>query len=99
MKQKLAKSSAKQWLQNVSPKVKQFFAKLSENRWLQAILPIVCLAVIILVFGLATKGRFVTKINLNMIVDQALIVAVVATGASYISQPATSTSPWVPVLP
>ena len=64
--------------------MKQKFAKLSENRWLQTVLPILCLAVIVAIFGVATKGRFVTKVNLNMIIDQALIVAVVATGASYI---------------
>ena len=64
--------------------MKQTLMKLKENRFLQAVLPILCLAVIIVIFGLATKGRFVTKVNLNMIVDQALIVAVVATGASYI---------------
>ncbi len=64
--------------------MKQTIMRLKENRWLQVVLPIACLAVIILIFGLATKGRFVTKINLNMIIDQALIVGVVATGASYI---------------
>lgn len=64
--------------------MKQKLAKLSENRWLQTVLPILCLAVIVVIFGVATKGRFVTKVNLNMIIDQALIVAVVATGASYI---------------
>lgn len=64
--------------------MKQTMMKLKENRYLQAVLPVACLAVIILIFGLATGGRFVTRVNLNMIVDQALIVAVVATGASYI---------------
>ena len=64
--------------------MKQVFLRLKENRWLQVFLPIVCLAAIIVIFALATKGRFVTPVNLNMIVDQALIVAVVATGASYI---------------
>lgn len=64
--------------------MKQTLLKLKENRWLQAALPILCLVAIIVIFGLATKGRFVTKVNLNMIIDQALIVAVVATGASYI---------------
>lgn len=64
--------------------MKQTMMKLKENRYLQAVLPVACLAVIILIFGLATRGRFVTRVNLNMIVDQALIVAVVATGASYI---------------
>lgn len=64
--------------------MKQTMMKLKENRYLQAVLPVACLAVIILIFGLTTRGRFVTRVNLNMIVDQALIVAVVATGASYI---------------
>lgn len=64
--------------------MKQAIMKLKENRWLQTILPLVCLAAIILIFALATKGRFVTAVNINMIIDQTLIVAVVATGASYI---------------
>ena len=58
--------------------MKQVFLRLKENRWLQVFLPIVCLAAIIVIFALATKGRFVTPVNLT------LIVAVVATGASYI---------------
>ncbi|MGM9607260.1 MAG: ABC transporter permease [Oscillospiraceae bacterium] len=64
--------------------MKQTVMKLKENRWLQTVLPIACLALIIVIFGVATKGRFVTGTNINLIIDQALIVAVVATGASYI---------------
>ncbi len=64
--------------------MKQKISRLAENRWLQTILPILCLAAIVAIFAAATKGRFVTKVNLNMILDQALIVGVVATGASYI---------------
>ncbi len=64
--------------------MKQAIMKLKENRWLQTVLPIVCLAAIIAIFAAATKGRFVTPVNINMIVGQAVIVAVVATGASYI---------------
>ena len=64
--------------------MKQTLMRLKEHRWLSAALPIVCLAAIAVIFAAATKGRFVTPVNINMIIDQALIVAVVATGASYI---------------
>ena len=64
--------------------MKQTLMKLKEQRWLSAVLPIVCLIAIVIIFGAATRGRFVTLVNINMIIDQALIVAVVATGASYI---------------
>lgn len=84
MKHKLAGSSEKQETRRFWSEAGRFFTRLSENRWLQTVLPVVCLAVIFLIFGVASHGRFVTKINIKMIVDQALIVAVVATGASYI---------------
>lgn len=64
--------------------MKQAILKLKENRWLQTVLPIACLGAIFLIFSVATKGRFVTAVNLKSIVNQALVVAVVATGASYI---------------
>ena len=64
--------------------MKQTLMKLKEHRWLSAILPIVCLIAIVIIFGAATGGRFVSKVNLNSIINQALTVAIVATGASYI---------------
>lgn len=59
-------------------------SKMKESRWLQAVLPIVCLAAIIVIFAVATKGRFTSAVNIKAVINQALVVAVVATGASYI---------------
>lgn len=56
----------------------------TEQRWFVHVLPIILLAALVLFFALRTKGRFVTPSILKMIFEQALIVATIATGASFI---------------
>lgn len=57
---------------------------ISEQRWFVHTLPIIFLILLVLFFAVQTKGRFVTPTVLKMIFQQALIVATVATGASFI---------------
>lgn len=58
--------------------------KIKENRWLERLLPIGILAILVIFFAMATQGRFIAERNLKIIIDQTLIVATVATGASFI---------------
>lgn len=58
--------------------------KFAENRWTSRLLSPIILALLILVFSLATGGRFGNVRNLTMILEQALVVGTVATGAVFI---------------
>lgn len=64
--------------------MKDKLMRLKENRWLFTVLPVIWLVLIVLIFSVATRGRFVSKTNISVIISQALTTAVVATGASYI---------------
>lgn len=66
---------------------KSFLTKLktiTEQRWFVQTLPIVFLLALVLVFSILTKGKFSDPKMLKLIFQQAVIVATVATGASFI---------------
>jgi ribose transport system permease protein len=58
--------------------------KIREKRWTTRLISLVMLVGLALIFSITTGGRFLTNRNIKIIVDQALIVATVATGASFI---------------
>ena len=62
----------------------EWFLRLKESRFIGPILPIAILLILTGFFANVTDGRFVTPQNLKIILDQALIVATVATGAAFI---------------
>lgn len=55
-----------------------------EQRWFIHTLPIIFLVLLVIMFSILTKGRFMDKNILLIIMKQALIVGTVATGASFI---------------
>lgn len=57
---------------------------ITEQRWFVQTLPIVFLLALVLVFSILTKGKFSDPKMLKLIFQQAVIVATVATGASFI---------------
>ena len=57
---------------------------ISEQRWFIHTLPIIFLVLLVIMFSVLTKGRFMDKNILLIIMKQALIVGTVATGASFI---------------
>jgi ribose transport system permease protein len=58
--------------------------KIKESRWTSRLFSPVILLLLICAFSILTGGRFTNARNLKMIVDQALIVATVASGAVFI---------------
>ncbi len=58
--------------------------KIRESRWTSRLLSPGILLLLIIVFSIATNGRFSQPQNLNIVLQQALIVATVATGAVFI---------------
>lgn len=62
----------------------QRFKKFSESRLFTQLLPVGFLLVLVAFFAVATGGRFVSATSLKIILDQALIVGTVATGAAFI---------------
>ena len=56
----------------------------TEQKWFIQTLPIVFLVLLFIFFSIATNGRLIDKNTLLIIFRQALIVATVATGASFI---------------
>lgn len=60
------------------------FNKIAENRWTSRLLSPIILLLLIVVFAIATGGRFSNPRNLQMILEQALVVGTVATGAVFI---------------
>lgn len=63
---------------------KRSLMKFRESRWMERLLPVVILVLMVLFFSSMTGGRFSTGKNLKIILDQALVIATVATGASFI---------------
>jgi ribose transport system permease protein len=58
--------------------------RIKENRMTLILLPILMLLVILFIFTIMTRGNFLTARNLNVIIQQAMIVATVSTGACFI---------------
>lgn len=65
-------------------KFQRTFLKIKDNRLTSMLLPVFWLVLLIVIFGIATKGSFFESFNIQIIIDQTLIVAAVATGASFI---------------
>lgn len=61
-----------------------FINRIRENRWLHSVIPFVLLAVMTLIFSIATHGDFTSAKNVNVILGQTLVTAVVSTGAAFI---------------
>ena len=55
-----------------------------ESRLFAQLLPVIFLALLIVFFSAMTGGRFTSLISMKIILEQALIVGVVATGAAFI---------------
>ena len=64
--------------------MKTTFLKIKESRWTSRLLSPIILVLIVLAFSIATDGRFSSTRNMTMIIQQALIVSTVATGAVFI---------------
>lgn len=64
--------------------MKATFARIMENRWFSRMLSPMFLLLLALLFSLLTGGRFSNPRNLRMVLEQALVVATVATGAVFI---------------
>ena len=58
--------------------------KVKESRWTSRLLSPIILVLLAVIFSVATSGRFSDPTNIKTIVEQSLIVGVVATGASFI---------------
>jgi ribose transport system permease protein len=65
-------------------KMREAVLKIKENRWTLVLLPFLMLLLIGAIFAVMTKGNFLKARNLNLIIQQAMIVATVATGACFI---------------
>ena len=57
---------------------------ITEQRWFFHVLPIILLIGLLVLFSVLTKGKITSSANLKIIFRQALIVATVSTGASFI---------------
>ncbi len=64
--------------------MKEKLSRIVENRWFNRLLTPAILVLVALFFTIATGGRFAAPRNLQLMLDQALIVATVATGAVFI---------------
>ncbi len=64
--------------------MKEKFLKMKESRWVSRLFSPVILLILIVFFSIATGGRFSNTRNLNIILQQALVVGTVATGAVFI---------------
>lgn len=64
--------------------MRAFITHVRESRWLHTVIPFVLLAVLVLIFAMATGGGFVSSKNLNVILGQTIVTAVVSTGAAFI---------------
>lgn len=58
--------------------------KIKESRWTARIFPIVMMFVLVVIFSLLTHGRYANLANFKMVINQALIVGTVATGAAFV---------------
>ena len=60
------------------------FLNIKENRFTLVLLPFVMLLLVTFIFTALTHGNFITTRNINVIIQQAMIVATVSTGACFI---------------
>lgn len=58
--------------------------KVKESRWTSRLLSPIILCLLVVAFSAATQGRFSNPRNLSMVLQQALVVGTVATGAVFI---------------
>ena len=58
--------------------------KVLESRLFSQLMPVGLLLILVGVFAIATNGRLVTGTSLKIIVNQALVVAIVSTGGAFI---------------
>lgn len=61
-----------------------FVRKVLESRLFSQVMPIVLLLILVVAFNIATGGRFAAITSLKIVIEQALIVGTVATGAAFI---------------
>ncbi len=64
--------------------LKERLLRLNENRVVDQLKPVAFLVFITVLFSVMTGGSFADPVNLKQILDQALIVGTVATGAAFI---------------
>lgn len=64
--------------------MKSTVLKIKESRWISRLLSPMILVLLVIMFSVVTGGRFGTSRNLSMIMQQALVVGTVATGAVFI---------------
>ncbi len=67
-----------------SPSIGNRIKRITETRGFVQLLPTVFLVLLIVFLSIATQGRFTQPVSLKIILDQALIVGTVATGAAFI---------------
>ncbi len=60
------------------------FLKIRESRWLSRLLSPAILLFLVVLFSITTKGAFNNPRNITLIIQQALVVGTVATGAVFI---------------
>lgn len=58
--------------------------RLLESRLFSQVMPVGLLLILMVVFQALTKGRFISPVTLKIIVEQALVVATISTGAAFI---------------
>ena len=59
-------------------------AKIRENRFLMQAFPVILLLILCLLFGIFTGGNFLSKINIMSMLNQCLVLGIIATGAVFI---------------
>jgi ribose transport system permease protein len=64
--------------------IKRRLLKFAENRYFSRLLLLLVLVILVVSFTILTSGRFVSEINLKIILIQALIIGTVATGGVYV---------------
>ena len=64
--------------------MKQKLTKLTESRWFNRLLAPALLILLFVIFSIATQGKFSNPRNIKIVINQALVVATVATGAVFI---------------
>ncbi len=65
-------------------KLKSSLLAIKDHRLTPKLLPIFWLIILAVIFGINSQGRFFHSLNISVIINQSLIVATVATGASFI---------------
>jgi ribose transport system permease protein len=64
--------------------MRDFYMRIKENRYTLILQPIIILILIGGIFFVMTNGNFLNPRNINIIIQQAMIVATVSTGACFI---------------